>query len=65
MANMEKLEQKLGEVLGLEMAAQKAVEELSAKGLLDEAVVKSQIEGMKQEVFLCVEIEINYLSLLE
>jgi hypothetical protein len=36
-------------VLGLEMAAQKAVEELSAKGLLDEAGVKTQIEGMKQE----------------
>jgi hypothetical protein len=34
MANKQKLEQKLGEVLGLEMAAQKAVEELSAKGLL-------------------------------
>src|SRR5215204_5997076 len=31
------------------MAAQKAVEELSAKGLLDEAGVKNQIEGMKQE----------------
>jgi ferritin-like protein len=49
MVNLEKLEQKLGEVLGLEMAAQKAVEELSAKGLLDEAGVKSQVEGMKQE----------------
>jgi len=49
MANKQKLEQKLGEVLGLEMAAQKAVEELSAKGLLDEAGVKSQVEGMKQE----------------
>jgi hypothetical protein len=32
MTNINKLEQKLGEVLGLEMAAQKAVEELSAKG---------------------------------
>ena len=31
------------------MAAQKAVEELSAKGLLDEAGVKTQMEGMKQE----------------
>jgi ferritin-like metal-binding protein YciE len=49
MANQQKLEQKLGEVLGLEMAAQKAVEELSAKGLLDEAGVKTQVEGMKQE----------------
>jgi ferritin-like metal-binding protein YciE len=49
MANKQKLEQKLGEVLGLEMAAQKAVEELSAKGLLDEAGVKTQVGGMKQE----------------
>ena len=31
------------------MAAQKAVEELSAKGLLDEDGIKTQIEGMKQE----------------
>jgi hypothetical protein len=31
-----KLEQKIGEALGLEMAAQKAVEELGSKGLLDE-----------------------------
>jgi ferritin-like protein len=49
MANKQKLEQKLGEVLGLEMAAQKAVEELGAKGLLDEARIKTQIEDMKQE----------------
>jgi ferritin-like metal-binding protein YciE len=49
MANKQKLEQKLGEALGLEMAAQNAVEELSAKGLLDEAGVKTQVEGMKQE----------------
>jgi ferritin-like protein len=49
MTNKQKLEQKLGEALGLEMAAQKAVEELSAKGLLDEAGIKAQVEGMKQE----------------
>jgi hypothetical protein len=49
MTNINKLEQKLGEVLGLEMAAQKAVEELSTKGVLDGAGVKNQIEGMKQE----------------
>jgi rubrerythrin len=49
MANKQKLEQKLGEALGLEMAAQKAVEELSVKGLLDEAGIKAQVEGMKQE----------------
>ena len=30
----EKLEKKIGEAIGLEMAAQKAVEDLSAKGLL-------------------------------
>jgi hypothetical protein len=35
MANKQKLEQKLGEVLGLEMAAQKAVEELSSNPLQD------------------------------
>ena len=49
MANLQKLEQKIGEALGLEKAAQVAVEELSAKGLLDEAGVKTQIEGIKQE----------------
>ncbi|CAN5394377.1 hypothetical protein BH18THE2_BH18THE2_32090 [soil metagenome] len=49
MANKQKLEQRLGEVLGLEMAAQKAVEELSSKGLLDEGGIKSQLQGMKQE----------------
>jgi hypothetical protein len=31
------------------MAAQKAVEKLSAKGLLDKAGIKTQIEGIKQE----------------
>ena len=31
MANLQKLEQKIGEALGLEKAAQKAVEELTAK----------------------------------
>jgi ferritin-like metal-binding protein YciE len=49
MASNQKLEQKLGEVLGLEMAAQKAVEELSAKGLLEEAGAKTHVQGMKQE----------------
>jgi hypothetical protein len=49
MANKQKLEQKLGEVLGLEMAAQKVVEELSAKGLLEEAGTETHVQGMKQE----------------
>jgi hypothetical protein len=31
--NSEKLEEKIGEAIGLEMAAQKAVEELTSKGL--------------------------------
>jgi len=35
-SSKEKLEQKIGEALGLEMAAQKAVQELDSKGLLDE-----------------------------
>ena len=49
MANKQKLEQKLGEVLGLEMAAQKAVEELSSKGLLNKKGISSKLEEMKQE----------------
>jgi hypothetical protein len=35
MTEKEKLEEQIGEVLGLEIAAQKAVEEISSKGLLD------------------------------
>ena len=49
MANKQKLEQKLGEALGLEIAAQKAVEELGSKGLLEQGGVMSKLEGMKQE----------------
>jgi hypothetical protein len=45
----EKLEQKIGEALGLEMAAQKAVDELSAKGLLDEAGMKSKLQTMRKQ----------------
>lgn len=47
--NNQKLEQKLGEAVGLEMAAQKAVEELSSKGLLDKGGMKSKLERMKKE----------------
>jgi ferritin-like metal-binding protein YciE len=49
MAEKEKLEEQIGEVLGLEMAAQKAVEELSTKGLLDQGGVKDKLQGMKQD----------------
>jgi len=43
----EKLEETIGECLGLERAAQKAVEEMNSKGLLDG--VEDKIEGMKEE----------------
>jgi hypothetical protein len=47
MANKEKLEEKIGEALGLEKAAQVAVEELSAKGLLDEGGMKDKLQTEK------------------
>src|SRR6187200_898343 len=47
--NKQKLEQKLGEAIGLEMAAQKVVEELSSKGLLDKGGMKNKLEKMKKE----------------
>ena len=43
----EKLEEQIGECLGLERAAQTAVEELSSKGLLEG--VEEQMLGMKEE----------------
>lgn len=43
----EKLEEQIGECLGLERAAQKAVEDLNSKGLLSE--YRDRIEGMKEE----------------
>jgi hypothetical protein len=49
MANIQKLEQKIGEALGLEKAAQVAVEELSAKGLLDEGGMKDKLQNMKKQ----------------
>jgi hypothetical protein len=48
-AEKEKLEQKIGEALGLEMAAQKAVEDLESKGLLDEAGMKAKLNKMRRE----------------
>jgi rubrerythrin len=47
--NKQKIEQKIGEALGLEMAAQKTVEELGSKGLLDEGGMKAKLEGMRKE----------------
>jgi hypothetical protein len=43
----EKLEEQIGECLGLERAAQQAVQELSSKGLLEG--VEDKLEGMKEE----------------
>lgn len=44
----EKLEEKIGEAIGLEMAAQKAVEELSSRGLIpNQGLVK--LQGMRKE----------------
>ena len=48
MANKEKLEEKIGEAFGLEKAVQVAVEELSAKGLLDEGGMKNKLQTMKK-----------------
>ncbi|MFL6316032.1 MAG: hypothetical protein ACJ73C_04735 [Nitrososphaeraceae archaeon] len=47
--NKQKLEKKIGEAVGLEMAAQKAVDELSSKGLLDVGEMKSKLERMRKE----------------
>jgi ferritin-like metal-binding protein YciE len=47
--NKQKLEKKIGESVGLEMAAQKAVDELSSKGLLDVGEMKSKLERMRKE----------------
>jgi len=49
MADKQKLEEKIGEALGLEMAAQKTVEEFESKGLLDKHGIKGRLESMKKE----------------
>jgi ferritin-like metal-binding protein YciE len=49
MVEKERLEEQIGEVLGLEMAAQKAVEELSEKGLMEKGGLKSKLQSMKKE----------------
>ena len=45
----QKIEEKIGQALGLEMAAQKAVEELGSKGLLDKGGMKDKPEKMKKQ----------------
>ncbi|HZA07004.1 MAG TPA: hypothetical protein VE619_04795 [Nitrososphaeraceae archaeon] len=49
MDDKQKLEEKIGEALGLEMAAQKAVEEFESKGLLNDHGMKGRLESMKKE----------------
>ena len=49
MTSKEKLEKKIGEALGLEKAAQATVEELSAKGLLDEGGMKDKLQTMRKQ----------------
>ena len=47
--NKQKVEEKIGEALGLEIAAQKAVEELGSKGLLDKGGMKAKLEKMRDQ----------------
>jgi rubrerythrin len=49
MVEIEKLEEKLGEAMGLEMAAQKAVEELGSRGLLSEKGILGQLQKMQAQ----------------
>ena len=49
MVEIEKLQEKLGEALGLEIAAQGAVEELGSKGLLDENGMLSPLQKMQSQ----------------
>lgn len=49
MTNLQKLEQKIGEALGLEKAAQIAVEDLSAKGLLDAGGMRDKLQTMRRQ----------------
>lgn len=48
MANQEMIQEKIGEALGLEKAAQKAVEDLDSRGLLKPAQMK-KLSKMKEE----------------
>jgi ferritin-like metal-binding protein YciE len=49
MVDIEKLQEKLGEALGLEMAAQKAVEDLGSKGLLNKSGMLTQLQKMREQ----------------
>ena len=51
MADKEMIEEKIGEALGLEKAAQKAVEELDSRGLLKPEHMK-KLNKMKQKAIV-------------
>ncbi len=51
MVDNQKLEKKIWEVLGLEMAAQKAVAQLISKGILDKADIKKKVEEIREEAY--------------
>jgi hypothetical protein len=47
--NKEMLEEKIGECLGLERAAQKAVQEFETRGMLDKPEVKKKVDKVREE----------------
>jgi polyhydroxyalkanoate synthesis regulator phasin len=49
LVDTEMIEEKIGEVPGLEMAAQKAVDQLISKGLLNKRGIKQQVEEIRKE----------------
>ena len=51
-----KTKKKIGKALGLEKAAQVAVEELSAKGLLDEGGMKEKLQTIKSRLIIIRQI---------
>ena len=60
MADKEMIEEKIGEALGLEMAAQKAVEELDSRGLLESEHMK-KLAKMREEENVDEEEEMQQL----
>ena len=54
--DQKKLEEKLGEVLGLERAAQKAVEELNSKKLLESELKKMYLICKKKQVLMRIKL---------
>ena len=49
MVETEKVEEQIGEVLGLEIAGSESSIELSLKGLLDKRGIKGKLQGRKRE----------------